>query len=180
MLAALKIGVSFTHYPQEWLGDKEMSHAYMAFKKIASDALCMSTVGSNLLDDKEFIMKILKEVTCTAKVVIYFLLSRRLMSDVEVAELVVTDNPEAILMMDESLRTNPVIQHAFVEGVDDEAFALSESVLIGGDQIGLPIREWGSSFEKDDFHRMIDRRAFSQSLDAQLPAKRDDKQLVKI
>lgn len=179
VLAALKVGVSFTHYPQEWLGDKEMSHAYLAFMKSNEDIFFASTVGSSLLDNKEFIVGVFSEPTCITKRHVYFALSKRLQSDIKIAALVVFEHPQALLIMDESLRINTIIQHAFIHGVDQD-FAWSESVFIAGDHIGLPIRDWGRLFEKDDFHRMIDRRAFSQSLEAQLPAKSVDQQTIKI
>lgn len=61
VLEALKIGKSFTHYPQEWLGDVELSRAFIKNTHIDSNIHACFSIGMKLLDDKNFIITCLSE-----------------------------------------------------------------------------------------------------------------------
>jgi hypothetical protein len=63
VLEALKIGKSFTHYPQEWLGDVELSRAFIQNVQIDTNIHACFSVGKRLLDDKKFILSCLTDRT---------------------------------------------------------------------------------------------------------------------
>lgn len=56
VLEALKMGKSFTHYPQEWLGDVELSRAFIKNTHLGSNIHACFSIGMKLLDDKNFII----------------------------------------------------------------------------------------------------------------------------
>lgn len=183
VLAALEVGVSFTHFPQEWLGDKEMSIAFLAFSKIDSDLFWTSTVGTTLLDDKDFAIETLAIGLSRTHLDTYMALSNRLKADSQIASLVLKSEPVALLMMDEELRSNPTVMHAFVDGLFEQSRLVdidSQSLNITLKQLGLPLNQWNEEGEVDEMHDFIDKRAFSQTLDAQLPDKSVEQQTIKI
>lgn len=183
VLAALKMGHSFAYYPQEWLGDREMSHAYLAFRKTPADLFSASTIGTSLLDDKQFAIQVLSETVSRTHICTFLAISSKLKSDREIAALVLKREPVALLMMDESLRSIPTVLHAFVDGLCEHSRLIdieSEVLDIALKQLGLPVQEWELTGEVDEMHEFIDKRAFSQSLDAQLPAKSVVMQTIKI
>lgn len=183
VLEALKVGVSFAYFPQEWLGDREMSHAYLAFRKTPSDLFCASTIGTSLLDDKQFAIQVLSETVSRTYICTFLAISSRLKSDCEIAALVLKREPVALLMMDETLRSNPTVLHAFVDGLCEHSRLIdieSEVLDIALKQLGLPIEEWNETGEVDEMHGCIDKKAFSKTLEAQLPAKLENRQTIKI
>jgi hypothetical protein len=63
VLKALKYGKSFTHYPQEWLSDKELSKAFIQNVQIDDNVHACFSIGSTLLDDTTFILSCLTNHT---------------------------------------------------------------------------------------------------------------------
>lgn len=63
VLEALRYGKSFTHYPQEWLGDKELSKAFLQNVQIDDNIHACFSIGSTLLDDTLFILSCLTNHT---------------------------------------------------------------------------------------------------------------------
>lgn len=205
VLAALQVGESFSHYPQSWLGDKEMSLAFVAFRHEPSERFSAATIGTTFLDDKEFAIEALGETASRThlntylalshnikpdhKVATfnhlgtYLVLSNRLKADMQIAALVLECDPDALLVMDAELRSTLTVIQALVTGLYRQSqfmHTCSPSLRLVMEQLGLPLARWEMTGEVDDMQQFIDRRAFSQSLEAQLPAKSVNKQFGKI
>lgn len=84
ILEALKAGKSFTHFPQEWLGDKELSKAFVTNVRIDENIHACSSIGSKLLDDKNFILSCLSNVS----EIVFELMDKGIVESKEIDEIV--------------------------------------------------------------------------------------------
>ena len=205
VLAALQMGESFRHYPQEWLGDREMSLAYVAFRSKPSERFSAATIGTTFLDDKEFAIEALGQTVSRThlnkylasshnikpdfrmiafnQVGTYMVLSNRLKADTQIAALVLKCDPEAFLVMDEELRSELTVKQALVAGLNksfQSSYMCSPSFVLVLKQLGFPLTRWLETGEVNEIQQFIERQEFSQNLEAQLPAKLDTEQTIKI
>lgn len=183
VLEALKMGKSFTHYPQEWLGDKELSKAFLLHVDIpTNESFNCSSIGTSLLDDKNFIYDCFNWIVenesslylCFNEASIYFSISPKLKEDKDIAMMALTCAPLSIYLMSQELRSDTDILTAFIKGLNNFLFA-SHDLCLAIRHSGLPHQHWETHGNTDEMEEYLKALKSKKRLEEILAEKRKQK-----